>query len=139
MSKLSRTCISIMLACAFLGSGCDGDEDDLGVAGQKEQPSTNTEVVLVEGAMGAPDAPREEGWSAQEAADTLYQRGLAYDNGVSHQPTWVQCTGDSQNEISPGTYRGFYCRIQVPDLALYDIYLTIGSSDLRFAFLKWVQ
>jgi len=118
-----------------------GSGTESGSAGtQDEQPSAAPKVQLTGGAAAAPQRATKAGWTAQEAADHLYEGGLAFNNGVTHQPNWVECTADAASVVSEqeGTYSQFVCRIQVPGVPTYLIRLMIApSSRPTFDFLGY--
>ncbi len=103
-------------------------------AGESEPPSTNNTVVLTQGAQGAPDAPTatEARVSAQSLANTLFDAGLQYSNGLLHMPVYVACTGDVTTELSSE------CYVQVRDVAPYFIDARLGENGLLyFDFKSW--
>jgi hypothetical protein len=170
MRNLHRWCVACAMLCVLGLAGCNGNGPDTGtdtqtetetdtetdtqtetetdtetdteasVGSYEEPPPALTRARFVGGAMAAPPSAAQSGWTAQDAANALYEYGLEWDNGVVHMPTWVQCQADTAYPVSQqaGTYSQFYCRIQTTDHPHYDIRLVLLSSgQARFSFLRW--
>lgn len=105
--------------------------------GNRQASTANAQPQLGVGAIGGgPAAPAQTSWTAQQAANQLFQAGVVYSNGVVHRPGYVWCRG--VGGASSDGFTVFECYLEVAGIRPYNVRMTVaGPNRAEVAFLSY--